>query len=70
MPGEQKVDPLKRHTYFENYLIDEEMKESVGKIMVQIGQTQGEEKQNYLTKESTLFNTHTKEFIEGYADEN
>ena len=46
------------------------MKESVGKIMVQIGQTQGEEKLKYLTKESTLFNTHTKEFVEGYADEN
>ena len=36
--------------------------------MVQIGQTQAEEKSEYLRKESTLFNTHTKELIEGYTD--
>ena len=39
MPGEQFVNPLKKHTYFENYLVDDEMKESVTKILVQIGQT-------------------------------
>ena len=44
MPGELKTDQMKKHTYFENYKLDDEIKESVSKIMVQIGQTQGEQK--------------------------
>ena len=46
------------------------MKESLCNILTQVGQTQNEDNSKYLRRQSTLFNTHTKDLIEGYTDEN
>ena len=69
-PGEQNVNLVSRHSYYENYLLGDEMKQSLCEILTQVGQTQNDDNSKYLRRQSTLFNTHTKELIEGYADEN
>lgn len=54
-------------SYFENYRLDPELKKSVGKIVL----TQQDTTNNdFLNKESTKFNMHTKTLIEGYLDPN
>lgn len=46
------------------------MKDSFCNILTQVGQTQNDDNSKYLRRQSTLFNTHTRELIEGYTDEN
>ena len=62
------MDPVLQHTYFENYRLDAEVKESFSKLVQQLGQTQACDNNEYLRKVSTLFNTHTEELIEGYSN--
>ena len=64
--GEKQVNLVSKHSYFENYELEEEIKDSVGKIVLQLGQTQAGGNMRFLRKESTLFNTHTRELVEGY----
>jgi hypothetical protein len=46
------------------------MKDSFCNILTQVGQTQNDDNSKYLRRQSTLFNTHTRELIEGYTDKN
>ena len=60
--AEQEV-AQSNNSYFENYRLDDDLKKSVGKIVLA---QQDSENNQFLNKESTKFNTHTKELMEGY----
>ena len=69
MPGEIDVDLSLPHSYFEHYALEPELRESMKELLKQKGFTQFECDNAFLRKQSTLYNTHTQELIEGYADE-
>mmetsp|Transcript_7944 Transcript_7944/g.12291 ORF Transcript_7944/g.12291 Transcript_7944/m.12291 type:complete len:145 (+) Transcript_7944:705-1139(+) len=69
MPGEQKVNLVKPHSYDANYVKDEgHLKKSVGKIVEQIGQTSIDVNSIFLKNHGTYFNTHTEELVEGFTN--
>jgi len=56
------VDGQNKNSFLENYSQDPEILASVARIV------SDEMNNSYLAKEQTMFNTHTKELIEGYLN--